>query len=136
MGLDSELPNLVKIQDATEGVRYLVYSNKQNPTLTVYGSIRAGMAFEPPEKSGLAELTARLLVRGSAKVGPAKLANLLESVGGVSDLRNAEDKVIFRAEMTSQWAQRVLDVMSEWLTMPPFRACDVLQVTWQDLAVF
>src|SRR2546425_5667016 len=124
MGLDSELPNLVKIQDATEGVRYLVYSNKQNPTLTVYGSIRAGMAFEPPEKSGLAELTARLLVRGSAKIGPAKLANMLESVGAVANFRNTQDNITFHAKMTSQWTKRVLGVISECLTKPAFRARD------------
>src|SRR2546428_8892531 len=124
MGLDSELPNLVKIQYATEGVRYLVYSNKQNPTLTVYGSIRAGMAFEPPEKSGLAELTARLLVRGSAKIGPAKLANMLESVGAVANFRNTQDNITFHAKMTSQWTKRVLGVISECLTKPAFRARD------------
>jgi len=124
MGLDTELPNLVKIQDATEGVRYLVYSNKQNPTLTVYGSIRAGMAFEPPEKAGLAELTARLLVRGSAKIGPAKLANMLESVGAVASFRNTQDNITFHAKMTSQWTKRVLGVISECLTKPAFRARD------------
>jgi len=124
MGLDTELPNLVKIQDATEGVRYLVYTNKQNPTLTLYGSIRAGMAFEPPDKAGLAELTARLLVRGSAKIGPAKLANMLESVGAVASFRNTQDNITFHAKMTSQWTKRVLGVISECLTKPAFRARD------------
>src|SRR5256712_11529386 len=124
MGLDTELPNLVKIHDAAEGVRYLVYASKQNPTLTVYGSIRAGMAFEPPEKAGLAELTARLLVRGSAKIGPAKLANMLESVGAVASFRNTQDNITFHAKMTSQWTKRVLGVISECLTKPAFRARD------------
>src|SRR3989442_9698097 len=124
MGLDTELPNLVKIQDATEGVRYLVYTNKQNPTLTLYGSIRAGMAFEPPDKAGLAELTARLLVRGSAKIGPAKLANMLESVGAVANFRNTQDNITLHAKMTSQWTKRVLGVISECLTKPAFRARD------------
>src|SRR3989442_7278028 len=124
MGLDTELPNLVKIQDATEGVRYLVYTNKQNPTLTLYGSIRAGMAFEPPDKAGLAELTARLLVRGSAKIGPARLANMVESVGAVASFRNTQDNITFHAKMTSQWTKRVLGVISECLTKPAFRARD------------
>src|SRR5437899_13002452 len=127
MGLDTELPNLVKIQDATEGVRYLVYSNKQNPTLTVYGSIRAGMAFEPPEKAGLAELTARLLIRGSAKIGPAKLAYMLESVGAVVTYRNIQYNITFHAKMTSQCTKQVLGVIWECLTKPSFRSWDLEQ---------
>jgi zinc protease len=125
MGLDTDLPNLVKIQNVTEGVRCLVYTNKQNPTLTVFGSIRAGMAFEPPDKPGLAELTARQLVRGSAKLGPARLANTLESVGAVASFRNTQDNITFHAKTTSQWTKRVLDVISECLTRPAFRARDV-----------
>jgi zinc protease len=109
----------------TEGVRCLVYTNKQNPTLTVFGSIRAGMAFEPPEKAGLAELTARLLVRGSGKLGPARLANMLESVGAVASFRNTQDNITFHAKTTSQWTKRVLEVLSECLTRPAFRARDV-----------
>ncbi len=125
MGLDTDLPNLVKVQNVTEGVRCLVYTNKQNPTLTVFGSIRAGMAFEPPEKAGLAELTARLLVRGSAKLGPARLANKLESVGAVASFRNTQDNITFHAKTTSQWTTRVLEVISECLTRPAFRPRDV-----------
>src|SRR5713226_4084674 len=125
MALDTDLPNLVEIQDVTEGIRCLVYTNKQNPTLTVFGSIRAGMAFEPPDKAGLAELTARLLVRGSAKIGPARLANTLESVGAVASFRNTQDNIVFHAKTTSQWTKRVLEVLSECLTRPAFRARDV-----------
>src|SRR2546428_13421893 len=108
MGLDTELPNLVKIQDATEGVRYLVYTNKQNPTLTVYGSIRAGMAFQPPDKSGLAQLTARLLVRGSAKIGPAKLANMLDWLGAVAHFRHTQYNVPFHGQPASASTTRVV----------------------------
>src|SRR2546428_12582563 len=118
MGLDTELPNLVKIQDATEGVRYLVYSNKQNPTLTVYGSMRAGMSFEPPEKAGLAELTARLVARGSAKIGPAKVANMLESVVAVASFRNTQGNITFHVKMTREWAKRVVGVISERVSNP------------------
>src|SRR5438445_5148958 len=124
MGLDDEFPSLVKRKDALEVVRSSVFFFSSRRRHTRYGSIRAGMAFEPPEKAGLAELTARLLVRGSAKIGPAKLANMLESVGAVASFRNTQDNITFHAKMTSQWTKRVLGVISECLTKPAFRARD------------
>lgn len=125
MGLDTDLPDLVRVEKAADSVTCLVYTNRQNPTLTVYGSIRAGMAFEPPEKAGLAELTSRLLIRGSAKMGPGRFANILESVGAVASFRNTQDNITFHAKTTSQWTRRVLSAIGECLTRPALRVRDL-----------
>ncbi len=125
MSLESDLPDLVKVENVAKGVTCLVYTNRQNPTLTVYGSMQAGMAFEPQGKGGLAELTARLLVRGSPKMGPGRFANILESVGAVASFRNTQDNITFHAKMTSQWTKPVLSAISECLTDPAFRTRDI-----------
>src|SRR5438094_4399908 len=75
MGLETELGKLVEEQSAGPGIKCLLYKNANNPTVAVHGSILAGTSSEPSGKSGLAELTTRLLIRGTRKLGPGKIAD-------------------------------------------------------------
>ncbi len=68
MGLETELGKLVEEQPAGPGVKCLLYKSANNPTVAVHGSILAGTSAEPSGKSGLAELTTRLLIRGTRKL--------------------------------------------------------------------
>jgi predicted Zn-dependent peptidase len=79
MGIDSDLPKLVEEHSIAKGVRCLLYRTTDNPTVAVHGSIRAGTALEPKNHHGIAELATRLLIRGSRKIGPEKIADSLES---------------------------------------------------------
>ncbi len=125
MGLDTDLPKLVEELKVASGVQCLLYRNTDNPTLAVFGSIRAGTAFEPPEKQGLAELTSRLLIRGTNRVGAARLADSLESVGAAVSFRNNQDTISFQARTISTWTERILRIISECLTKPALRPRDV-----------
>ena len=125
MGIDSDLPKLVEEHSIARGVRCLLYRTTDNPTVAVHGSIRAGTATEPKTQHGIAELATRLLIRGSRKLGPEKIADSLESVGAAISFRNTPDAISFQARMTSPWMQRVLDILSECLTRPSFDRRDV-----------
>src|SRR5437870_9480661 len=125
MGIDSDLPKLVEEHSIAKGVRCLLYRANDNPTVAVHGSIRAGTTFEPRNLEGIAELATRLLIRGSRKLGPEKIADSLESVGAAISFRNTPDAVSVQASMTSTWMQRVLDIQSECLTSPSFDKRDV-----------
>src|SRR5256885_9702924 len=69
MGLETELGKLVEEYPAGPGIKCLLYKSANNPTVAVHGSILAGTSLEPSGKSGLAELTTRLLIRGTRKLG-------------------------------------------------------------------
>src|SRR2546429_6879353 len=127
MGIDSDLPILVEEQSIAKGVRCLLSRTTDNPTVAVHGSIRAGVALEPKNHSGIAELATRLLIRGSRKIGPEKIADSLESVGAAISFRNAPDAILFQARMTTPWMKRVLDILSECLTSPSFDRKEVGQ---------
>lgn len=120
MGLDEDLPKLVDEQDPVKGVHCLIYRKENNPTLAVYGSIKAGTAFEPADKLGIAELASRLLIRGTGKLKSSKLASQLESVGATLSFRNSQDSIVFQARTTSTWTQRVLRILTDCLTKPAF----------------
>src|SRR6266702_2810004 len=125
MGLETELGKLVEEQPAGPGIKCLLYKNPNNPTVAVHGSILAGTSSEPSGKSGLAELTARLLIRGTRKLGAVKIADLLESVGAAVSFRNSQDSIIFQARMTSPWTKRVLGVVTDCLTRPALSPPDI-----------
>ncbi len=125
MTLDLELPKLIEEVRVSPGVRCLLYRASDNPTLAIFGSVRAGTAFEPPAKQGLAELTTRLLIRGTAKLGAAKLADSLESVGAALTFRNNQDTISFQARTISTWTDKILGIISSCLTSPAIRAGDV-----------
>ena len=125
MTLDLDLPKLIEEVQASSGVRCLLYKANENPTLAIFGSIRAGTAFEPKEKQGLAELTARLLIRGTNKLGAAKLADDLESVGAAIAFRNNQDTISFQARTISTWTERILEILTGCLTSPAIRPGDI-----------
>ncbi len=125
MGLDADLPKLVEELKVSRGVRCLLYRNTDNPTLAVFGSIRAGTASDPGEKQGLAELTTRLLIRGTNRLGATKLADTLESVGAAVSFRNNQDTISFQARTISTWTGRILRIISECLTKPALRPKDI-----------
>ena len=125
MGLEADLAKLVEEQPAAPGVKCLLYKNANNPTVAVHGSILAGTSSEPTGKSGLAELTTRLLIRGTRKLGAVRIADQLESVGAAVSFRNSQDSIIFQARMTSPWTKRVLGILAECLTKPALSPRDV-----------
>jgi len=125
MTLDLDLPKLIEEVQVSSGVRCLLYKANENPTLAIFGSIRAGTAFEPKEKQGLAELTARLLIRGTNKLGAAKLADDLESVGAAIAFRNNQDTISFQARTISTWTERILEILTGCLTSPAIRPGDI-----------
>jgi zinc protease len=125
MTLDTDLPKLVEEEEPIEGTKCLLYQNTTNPTVAVHGSILAGTSSEPPGKSGIAELTTRLLIRGTRKLSAPKIADLLESVGAAISFRNSQDSIVFQTRMTSQWTKRVLGILAECLTKPAFTEKDV-----------
>src|SRR5438094_466354 len=125
MGLETDLAKLVEEQPAGPGIKCLLYKNANNPTVAVHGSILAGTSSEPSGKSGLAELTTRLLIRGTRKLGAVKIADLLESVGAAVSFRNSQDSIIFQARMTSPWTKRVLGIVADCLTRPALSPRDI-----------
>ena len=125
MGLETELGKLVEEQSAGPGIKCLLYKNANNPTVAVHGSILAGTSSEPSAKSGLAELTTRLLIRGTRKLGAVKIADLLESVGAAVSFRNSQDSILFQARMTSPWTKRVLGIVADCLTKPALSPRDI-----------
>jgi len=125
MPLDMDLAGLVEEEQPSSGTRCLLYKATNNPTVAIHGSILAGTSSEPSGKSGIAELTTRLFIRGTRRRGAGKIADLLESVGATASFRNSQDSIVFQARMTSQWTKRVLEIVADVLSRPALAPKDV-----------
>ena len=125
MPLDMDLARLVEEEQPSSGTRCLLYKATNNPTVAIHGSILAGTSSEPSGKSGIAELTTRLFIRGTRRRGAGKIADLLESVGATASFRNSQDSIVFQARMTSQWTKRVLEIVADVLSRPALAPKDV-----------
>ena len=125
MPLDMDLARLVEEEQPSSGTRCLLYKATNNPTVAIHGSILAGTSSEPSGKSGIAELTTRLFIRGTRRRGAGKIADLLESVGATASFRNSQDSIVFQARMTSQWTKRVLEIVADVISRPAFAPKDV-----------
>src|SRR5204863_3574909 len=64
------------------GMTLLLVENHEQPTLSVSLSFRAGTAYDPAGKEGVAPLAAALLTKGTPTRTAAQIAASIEGVGG------------------------------------------------------
>src|SRR5438093_10265738 len=64
------------------GIVLLVAERPAVPIVSVRVFSRAGAAFDPPDRAGLANLTGALLTRGTAKRSGQQIDSAIEFVGG------------------------------------------------------
>jgi hypothetical protein len=77
----SDFASRVVRAELQTGAVLLVLENRATPTVSLRASLRAGSYFEPPDRPGLARLTAEMLERGTRRRSKFEIAEALESVG-------------------------------------------------------
>jgi len=102
------------------GITLLVTERPGAPMVVVNVLIKAGSVVEPPEKSGLANLTAELLTQGTAKRTAAEIAQETDFMG--MSLAASSDYDYVKVEMTA--LKRYLDkgagILADILINPTF----------------
>lgn len=107
-------------QALPNGAILLVAERPAIPIVMVRAYVRAGSVFDPPEAPGLANLTAELLTRGTARrTGPA-LDEAIEFVGGSLTAQAGRDGVTVSLSVLAKDLGLGLDLLFEVLTQPAF----------------
>ncbi|MBI2544551.1 MAG: insulinase family protein, partial [Candidatus Rokubacteria bacterium] len=97
-------------------------SRHSSPIVVLRVYLPAGSAFDPPQAPGLANLTAELLSRGTARrAGPA-LDEAIEFVGGSLEASAGRDGATVSLAVLKKDLGLGLDLLSEVLTQPTFPA--------------
>jgi len=102
------------------GIRLLVAERPAIPIVVVRLSIRAGSAFDPPDAGGLANLTADLLTRGTARRRAPELDRAIEFVGGSLETDAGRDTATVSLAVLKKDLDLGLDLLAEVLLQPAF----------------
>ena len=107
----AELPN---------GIVLLVYENHASPSFVMEGTMLAGAVSEPPQLSGLADLTSRMLMRGTEKRPFAQIYEELESNGASLGFGSGYHTISFSANALIEDFDLLLDMINQSLRAPTF----------------
>jgi zinc protease len=81
----------------------------------------AGSAFEPPEVEGVANMTAALMMKGTAKRNADAVAEALDFMGASLDISTAEEYAQVSGESLSQYFPRLMEIAADCLSSPSFK---------------
>ena len=102
------------------GIRLLVAPRPSVPIVALSVYLSAGSAFDPPDAPGLANLTAELLTRGTAKRTGPELDRAIEYVGGSLETDAGRDGTTVGLAVLKKDLDLGLDLMAEVLLTPTF----------------
>ena len=115
------------------GITVLIYENMASNTVAIEGVVRAGAIVESPAQAGLADFTADLLLRGSAKWTFEAIAEALESVGAAVSFGSSRHTTGFATYSLVEDLDLALDIAADALCRPTFPADHVERVRGQTI---
>jgi zinc protease len=102
------------------GIRLLVAPRPAVPIVVLRAYVRAGSVVDPPDAPGLANLTAELLTRGTAKRTAPEFDRAIEFVGGELEADAGRDGSTLTLAVLKKDLELGLDLLAEVLLTPAF----------------
>ncbi|HXL45846.1 MAG TPA: insulinase family protein, partial [Candidatus Binatia bacterium] len=102
------------------GIVLLVAERPAVPIVAVRVLTRAGAAFDPDDRAGLAHLTGALLTRGTAKRTGPEVDSAIEFVGGSLEATAGRDSLTVALSVQKKDLALGLDLVSEVVLSPTF----------------
>ena len=106
---------------APNGLTVLFLEQHYLPTVEVHALIKVGSAQDPPEKAGLANLTASLLDEGTTTRSAKQIAEQIDFVGGSLTARTSEDFTTASARILRKDADLGFALLADILMHPAFQ---------------
>jgi zinc protease len=119
-------------QVLSNGVVVLVAERPELPIVSVRVTVGAGAVLDPPGRAGLANLTARLLTRGTARRSGPEIDRAIEFVGGSLESEGGRDGAGLSLAVLRRDLALGLDLLADALQQPTFPA-DELERTRDEV---
>ena len=116
------------------GLTVIVQENHANQTVALRGLVRAGSAFDPEGKYGVAGLTAEMLGRGTTTKSALQLALTLESVGASAGIGAEEESARLSGTSQAKDFGLVVSTLADELRHPSFPADQLERLRAQTLS--
>ena len=112
------------------GAVLLLHEDHSNPSIAFRGSVRAGASYGPP---GVAEVTARLLLRGTRRRSAAKISDAIEDLGAALAATNGMESIAIEGRCTRETLKATLAILRESLAEPAFASAELEKVRGEIL---
>ncbi len=113
-------PETVRRSLLSNGIVLLTRSNFSSPSVVLSGYLTAGALDEATEKSGLADLTASALMRGTQTRRFDQIYESIESIGANLGLGGGTHNTSFRGKSLAEDLGLMLDLLADVLQNPAF----------------
>ena len=116
------------------GVSLLVSRQRAIPMVSIVIVLRGGTLAEPPDKGGVAAVTAELLQRGTRKHPGKQLATAFDAIGAQFAVGASNDMITLSLSTLTEHLDEALDLAAEVLADPAFSQEDFEKVRGEAIA--
>jgi zinc protease len=102
------------------GMTLLLVENHEQPTLSISLSFRAGSAYDPVGKEGLAAVVAELVTKGTPTRGAEQIAATIEGVGGSLGANAGDDFFTISTDVLSDHADLAFTLLGDVIRRATF----------------
>jgi zinc protease len=121
-----ELPQIEEFE-LPNGLKAFVVRSERLPVVSLQLAIRAGRMHEPKSRLGVAELTADMLVKGTARRDAAALAKAIDFVGGTIAVDATFEATLLSCSVLRKSVGTCLELVPEMLTQPTFPEAELVK---------
>jgi zinc protease len=114
-----ELPKIEELK-LSNGLQVYVVKSDRLPVVAMQLAVRAGRMHEPRARLGVAELTADMLVKGTARRDAAALAKAIDTVGGTIAADSTFEATLVSCSVLARNANTCFELVPEMITQPAF----------------
>jgi zinc protease len=126
-------PETIHRRELKNGMVVLARQNLSSPSVVVAGYVEAGAIDDPAGQSGLADLTASALMRGSRELSFEQIYESIESIGASLGFGAGTSSTSFRGKSLAEDLKVLLSVLEGVLCNPVFPADQVDRLRGEKL---
>ena len=132
--VQTEAADIIPTRSVTaNGMTVLFLEQHFLPTVEIHALVKVGSAQDPPDKAGLANLTASLLDEGTVSRTSRQIAEQIDFVGGSLGAHAAEDFTTASARVLKKDADLGFALLADMLQHPAFHKQEFERVRTQIL---
>src|SRR5215471_16439962 len=120
-------------KNLANGLRLIVIPRTEIPLVTAQLLIKSGGEVDPSDLSGVADMTASLLTRGTTTKSATQIAEAIEALGGSLNSGSGWDASSVTAGVMSSGIGPALDILADAVRNPSLKDEEIERLRRQDL---
>jgi zinc protease len=115
------------------GLRVIILEKSDVPLVTLQLMVKSGGEADPPDRSGTADMTATLLTKGTSTRNAPRIAQAVESLGGVLESGASWDASSVHINVMSDKIAPAMEILGDVVRRPSFQQEEIQRLKRQLL---